>query len=451
MDSPIPAGTPAYRRLSAWSVLGLMILTHISLDLARQPVYFLIDPLQKSTGMTNVEVSILLGAAMAIPVTVMSLIGGWLSDRISRRLLLGVAMLCTGAGAIMFATAGDYAGLLLARVLLGVGAGMHVPVAMTWISDAFPGTQRGRANALFFIALSLGPAQGGIVTGFVSTLAHQGAFTAWPWLNSMEDWRAVLLVLGLPALAVAPLVLFAPDRRSSAAENQAAHGAGPSAAGTAALTAWGAWRLPALMIAGVALMVMVDTANITWMPTVLKRKFAYTDQEVGYAFGAIATIAGIAGPLIGGWVGDAASRRHGVGGRLWTSAMIAVLCTVLLFAYFSTTQWFVLGALALNGVLTVATLVMGYVGLQAVLPPEKRGLGTGAMAAGNSLIGAAGPTIVAYFSHLLGSGPHSLTLATAIVLPALSGLAALAIAMTARAHGRSHISEVAAPSAVAVH
>jgi len=446
MVTPIPV-PPAYQRASAWSVLALMILTHITLDLARQPVYFLIDPMQASLGMTTVEISILLGAAMAVPVTVMSLVGGWLSDRVSRRLLLGVSMLCCAGGAIVFATATQYEHLMAGRVLLGIGAGMHIPVAMTWISDAFPGELRGRANALFFIALSLGPAQGGIVTGFVSTLAQQGELTQLPWIGGLESWRLTLLVLALPALLVAPLVLFAPDRRILAGGKPAPHGRdGVQAIGA---LRWAEWRLPALMIAGVGLMVMVDTANITWMPTVLKRKFDYDEQQVGYAFGAIATIAGIAGPLVGGWVGDAVSRRHGVGGRLWASAVIAVLCTVLLFAYFSTTQWFVLGALALNGVLTVATLVMGYVGLQAVLPPERRGLGTGAMAAGNSLIGATGPTVVAYFSHLIGSGPHALTLATAIVCPALSALAAVAIAMTARAHGRSHPASTPMPSAAA--
>lgn len=426
-------GTALYTGREAARVLALMICITVALDFARQPVYFLIDPIRATFGMTDVQSSMLLGAAFALPLTVMSLVGGWLSDRGARRWLVAGSMLCQAAGVCLFALAERYPALVAGRMLVGLGAGIVVPVAMTWISDAYPEERRGKANGLYFIILSLGPAYGGAMTGTVEKWMEpaMAAGAAAPgWLQGLEPWRVTMCLLALPSLLFIPTVLLLQDRRR---ERQAG-----GQAGLPASQEGRSWRLAALMIVGVALMVMVDTANITWMPTVLKRKFGWDAQQVGFAFGLIAAVAGVAGPMIGGWMGDKVYQRHGADGRLWLSAVTAALCSVLLFAYFSNDIAVLMAALAANGVLTVAVLVMGYLGLQAVLPADRRGFGTGMMAAANSLVGAAGPTVVALVSDRLGAAGGGLGTASALVLPALSLVAAGAMAASAWAAARAH-------------
>ena len=423
---------PGYTMNQGRAVLMLMICITVALDFARQPIYFLIDPVRATFGMSDVESSILLGAAFALPLTVMSLIGGWLSDRGSRRWLVGAAMVCWAAGAALFALSGAYAGLVAGRVLVGLGAGIVVPVAMTWISDAFTEDKRGKANGLYFIILSVGPAYSGAITGTIQKYAESGVGNYVGLLKDLEPWRLTLFVLAIPTLIFIPLVFFLKDLRQSAMSQSA--GDPDSASDNTASTH--SWNMAALMIFGIALMVMVDTANITWMPTVLKRKFGWDAQQVGYAFGAVATAAGVLGPLVGGWMGDKVYARHGVAGRLWLSAVSAGLCSLLLFAYFSDSQAVLIVALALNGVLTVAVLVMGYVGLQAILPSHRRGFGTGLMAAANSLVGAAGPTLVALVAERMDGSGAALGTATAVVCPALALVATGAMAASARAVGR---------------
>lgn len=424
------AAPAAYRVAEGRAVLVAMICITVALDFARQPIYFLMEPIRLSFGLDDVQSSMLLGAAFSLPLTVMSLAGGWLCDRGMRHLLVLGAMLCWTAGVLVFALSSAYPALILGRALVGLGAGILVPVAMTWISDAFPEERRGKANGAFFIILSVGPAYGGAVTGSVQKYAEGGALASGAMLGALEPWRLTMLWLVVPTLLLLPLLYLLKDRRSGRDVP-----AGKPEAGRANDSAVQSWGLAALLIAGTALMGMVDTANITWMPTVLKRKFGWDAQQVGFAFGIVALLAGVVGPMLGGWLGDRAYASHGVRGRLWLSAVTACLCSVLLFAYFSDSVPLLMIALTLNGVLTIAVLVMGYVGLQAVLPPGRRGLGIGIMAAANSLVGAIGPTLVAMLSEQLGGG-KSLATATALICPAVSLLAAGAMAASAYAMDR---------------
>lgn len=414
----------AYTSAQGRAVLLAMICITVALDFARQPIYFLMEPIRETFGLDDVQSSMLLGMAFALPLTVMSLAGGWLSDHGRRRILVAASMVCWSAGALLFAASSAYPALLLGRALVGFGAGIVLPVAMTWISDAFPEERRGKANGAYFIILSVGPAYSGAVTGTVQKYAESGLLPVF----GLEPWRATMACLVLPSLLLLPALLWLKDSRTARAATAEADKAQPA-------STMYSWELSILLIVGTALMVMVDTANITWMPTVLKRKFGWDAQQVGFAFGIIATVAGVVGPMLGGWLGDRAYASHGVRGRLWLSAITSCMCAVLLFCYFSDSPAVLIVALALNGLLTVAVLVMGYVGLQAVLPPGRRGFGTGIMAAANSLVGAVGPTLVAMLSEHLGGG-KGLGIATALVCPALSLVAAGAMAASGYAANR---------------
>ncbi|MES2260241.1 MAG: MFS transporter [Pseudomonadota bacterium] len=205
---------PGYTTGQARAVLVLMICITAALDFARQPIYFLIDPVRATFGMDDVQSSMLLGGAFALPLTVMSLVGGWLSDRGPRRMLVVSAMVCWTAGACLFATASGYAGLVAGRVLVGFGAGILVPVAMTWIGDAFVEEKRGKANGLFFIILSVGPAYSGAITGTLQKYAEAGVIGG-GILSGMEPWRITLLLLALPSVIFIPAVFLLKDNRKS--------------------------------------------------------------------------------------------------------------------------------------------------------------------------------------------------------------------------------------------
>ena len=81
-----------YSRRQAFAVVTAMVLVTLGLNLATLPMNLMVDPIRKTLGISDVQISLLLGAVGVVPFVLMSLIGGWLSDRLSRRRLLSVAI-----------------------------------------------------------------------------------------------------------------------------------------------------------------------------------------------------------------------------------------------------------------------------------------------------------------------------------------------------------------------
>lgn len=423
---PLHPGSGHYSRGQAYAVLVAMVLVTVCLDLAKLPMNVMVDPIRRSLGITDVQVSLLLGAVGAVPFVTMSLVGGWLSDRLSRRLLLSVAVVVWTLGAALCATAGSFEMLVLGRVVLFAGAGIKLPVAMTWVNDAFPPQQRGRAVGAFFVVLGAGPSLAIMLAGTVQRAAEGGAFAWGTAALGAEPWRATTLLLALPGLLAVPLILSLRSHRHHAAERPAGGPAPTTAVATMPL------GLIATLVAVAALIVMVDSASLAWMPTVFRRSFGYDAQQAGFAFGVITMVAGGLGPLIGGWLGDALYRRHGLVGRIWLAAAACLCCVPLLSVYLVLAPMGLAVALTLNGVCTVAALSITYVNAQSLLPDRGRGLGTGVISATTSIVGSAGPTLVALSSEQLLAGPMALPRAIALVGGCGSLLAALGLLACAR-------------------
>jgi MFS family permease len=147
--------------------------------------------------------------------------------------------------------------------------------------------------------------------------------------------------------------------------------------------------------------------------------------RAGLIFGTATMVAGFAGPLIGGALGDRLFNRFGPAGRVMLAAG-AALTVVPLVACFLLGQPIVLiGALVLSGICIVSALSLSYVTVQAVLPAHSRGLGTGIMSATLALIGSTGPTLVALAAGPGKEATGTLTQAVTAVAASAALLAAL--------------------------
>ena len=90
-----------------------------------------------------------------------------------------------------------FAVMLLSRVVLGLGEGMHFPMQSKFVKNWFPPLERGRANAAWVTGIMVGPAVA--MPFFTSVVAHLG------WRESF----IVLIVIGL--IPIALLYFFTAD------------------------------------------------------------------------------------------------------------------------------------------------------------------------------------------------------------------------------------------------
>ena len=79
-----------------------------------------------------------LGTAFLVSYMVSAPIFGWLADRMSRWVIIGVSVILWSAATAASGLAGTFTLLLITRLFVGVGEGGYGPAAPTIIADLFP-------------------------------------------------------------------------------------------------------------------------------------------------------------------------------------------------------------------------------------------------------------------------------------------------------------------------
>ncbi|XP_021895217.1 inositol transporter 4-like [Carica papaya] len=124
-------------------------------------------------------------------------IGGWLNDRLGRKISILIADVLFFIGAILMAIAPAPWLIIIGRIFVGLGVGMASMTSPLYISEASPARIRG----------ALVSTNGFLITGgqFLAYLINL-AFTRAP-----GTWRWMLGVAGVPALVQFLLMLFLPE------------------------------------------------------------------------------------------------------------------------------------------------------------------------------------------------------------------------------------------------
>ena len=125
-----------------------------------------------ATDVNAMAISGTLGSAFLITYMLSAPLLGWLSDRFSRWLIVGAAVILWSLATAASGLAVTFAMLFATRVLVGIGEGGYGPAAPTILADLFPLETRGRILALFCAAIPVGSALGYVLGGAVLTHFH---------------------------------------------------------------------------------------------------------------------------------------------------------------------------------------------------------------------------------------------------------------------------------------
>ena len=131
----------------------------------------------------------LLGVAFFVTYMVSAPILGLLADRISRWLIIGVAVTLWSLASGGSGLAATFSILFMTRIFVGIGEGGYGPAAPTILSDLFPIERRGRIMAIFCAAIPVGSALGYVIGGLV------GAHLGWRWAFYLVTPPGLLLGL----------------------------------------------------------------------------------------------------------------------------------------------------------------------------------------------------------------------------------------------------------------
>jgi MFS family permease len=393
------AGAGEARSARALPTLLLLAVTLVS-GAATRGVFSTVQEYAKAELLlSDLQLSLVQGLAVSIPVAAIAIPLGRLTDRANRmRLLIALAAVWT-AGGFLTAFADGFATLFAARMLTGVGAMCVLPVAISIAADLCAPEARGRS----LLILSLGQMAGGASAFALGGWAFGALAGGAPFLpDGMSAWRGAHLVFAVAtALLILPLfALREPARREI---GEAASGA----LSPALRELWDRRAFLAPLFLGQLSVVMADTAAGVWATPVLSRVFHQQPAQFAGWMGGVVLVSGVLGAVIGGFGGDAGQRSGRRGGVLIAAVVAsAVAIPAALFPLAPSIPLFAvaLGVLLLGG--AIAGLVTA-TAISVLVPNEIRGVCLGAFVVVGAVLGlGVAPTLVTLISDAMGGEAH---------------------------------------------
>ncbi|RYF93823.1 MAG: MFS transporter [Caulobacteraceae bacterium] len=425
VDGPAPVAAPGAQRF--WFAILLLAIA-IGAGGAMRIVFSpLAEAAKLDMGLTDSQLGLVQGIAVALPIALLSIPLGWMTDHTRRvRILLAMVVLWT-AGTLMTGFVDGFWMLFAARTLAGLGAGCALPVCISLAADLCAPEKRGRA----MMYISLGNVAGAAVAFGVGG-GLLGAFTrSDPAIAGLAPWREVHLVFGLfsAALILPMLLLREPVRREVSTAG--------SAIGPAARALWARRRFLGPLFVGQISVVMADSAAGVWAAPVLIRHYHQSPEQFSAIMGLILLTCGVAGAAIGGFVADWGQKRPMRGGVMIGAVVASAIgIPAALFPIMPSLAGF-FPAIALLLLCGTVTGLVAAVAITVLVPNEFRGLCLGAFMVIGALFGLGlAPQLVTEGSRLLGGEGH-LNQALAITGVAASILSFIAFWLSMRAAPRS--------------
>lgn len=408
-----PYPSPAY----SWYVVSVLMLAYVFAFLDRQILALLVDPIKKDIGLSDFQMSLLLGPAFAFFYVTLGIPIGRLADRRSRRTIIGIGIAVWSVMTAACGLAKSFTHLLMARIGVGVGEATLQPCATSLLSDYFPREKRGRAISVYSMGLGIGAGLALVVGGQAIAAVSGGPAYTLPLLGSVSGWQIVFLIVGLPGLLIAALMLTVrePYRRDRINLGDGQAEQIPIRDVIAFLVS--RWRTYGGHFLGLSIMGIIGNAYLAWIPTVFIRTWGWGIAEISLYYGLVVSVGGIIGVNLGGWLGDRMYQRGIKDGHMRVvlyGTIMLVIAAVLVPLMPS--PWLGLLLLIPHAIGSGIPTACGPAALMMITPNQMRGQVSAVYWFVISILGLMiGPTAVALASETIFDGPQDIRYGLSLV------------------------------------
>ena len=420
---------PYPRSGRAWYMVALLTLAYFISYIDRTVIGLLVEPMKADLDLTDGQMGLLLGLAFGIFYATMGLPLGWLADRTRRVSIVSCAIALWSAATAFCGLASNYLQLFLLRMSVGVGEAALSPCTMSMIADSFPKEKRGKAIAVYSMALSLGTATAYYAIGALLAALRGVEILNWPLVGAIRPWQAVFIIVGLPGLllALAMLTVREPVRRdvkqgaSSAPWHMFRH-------------LFSNWKTYLTFVLPFCLMTTIAYTHF-WLPAMFSRTWGMDTPEFAQIKAVVTLLCAPATVFAAGALSDYLVRR----GRDNAPLLIAVAgmflfapTTIFIGLMPGAVSAFVALGISLVGIAT--TTSTGLTALLMITPPQFRGQISAVYYMAISITGLTlGPSTVGWLSDWFngGTGFEALDAVLESILPGVTGANSLALAFSA--------------------
>ncbi|MEQ1439740.1 MFS transporter [Fontimonas sp. SYSU GA230001] len=406
-QTPAAPGGEAY----AWFVVAILMIAYVFSFVDRQILNLLVGPIRRDLGISDTQMSLLMGFSFAIFYTILGIPLGRLADSKSRRGLIAAGVVVWSVMTALCGTAKHYGQLFLYRVGVGVGEAALSPAAFSMIADYFPPQRRATAISVYSMGIFLGAGLAFLVGGLVIRFAAAQGAVVLPVVGEIRPWQLVFLILGGAGVlfSFAFLLVREPPR----------HGAAATVAPFGEVFAY-LWRNRRTVLChnlGFAMLAFCSYGTGAWIPSFFVRTHGWDAGQVGIVYGLIVMVFGSAGIVFGGRLTDRWLLRGRDDAALRVGICASVICMLSGAAYLLAPSG-TLAAIAMSPAAFALGMPFGAApaAIQEIVPNRMRGQTSAVYLFIVNLIGLGlGPTAVALFTDYVFRDDHALRWSLLIV------------------------------------
>jgi MFS family permease len=369
-------------------VLGFAFLLAVVTYLDRVCISAAAPYIMDDLGLSVLQMSVVF-SAFTLSYSLFEIPSGWLGDVKGPRRVLTRIVLWWSAFTMLTAAARGFQSLVAIRFLFGAGEAGAFPNIARSFSRWFPARERGRANGVMF----LGSRMGGMLSAPIALM-----------IVARWGWRTSFVIFGLLGIVWAA-AWFAwyrdrPEEHPAVGGEELAWIQQDGSASDGRAPTGTPWRalLRSRNLYAICAMYFAFGYGLyfyfTWLPTYLIKVLGFSLFGGGVFAALPFLLAGIA-DVVGGWLTDHLSKRHGLRvGRCHLGCAAFLSCAVLVFS--STLPIpAVAKALLLALALASADLALGACWAVPIdIAPDHAGVITGCMNTLGNLGGLLGPLVV---------------------------------------------------------
>jgi MFS family permease len=354
-------------------VLAILLLAYIFNFIDRQIIGILAVPIKAELQLSDTQLSLMGGIAFALFYSGLAIPIAWLADRKSRVNIIAISVALWSAFTALCGLAQNFWHLFLARMGVGIGEAGGVAPSYALVSDFYPKEKRARALALFSLGIPIGSALGVFFGG---------------WIATHLDWRSAFIIVGLAGLPAALLVKLG-IREPVRGGHDSIDGSASEPAPPFSVVAGRLARTPSfwLLSFGAASGSILGYGLIFWLPSFFNRSFDLELSQVGWFYGSIVLVGGMAGTWLGGWLGDRAGASNPAAYALVPALCFLVTAPIFAFGLFAPSLEIGWILFTIGQMLALAWLGPVIAAVQHIVPPNMRATASASFLFINNLIG----------------------------------------------------------------
>jgi len=301
-----PAAHPEQKEagLRTWYTVCVLSLVAMLGQIDRGVISLMVEPMKRDLGLSDTEVSLLIGFAFTFFYAILGPPISRIADRGVRKGVIAASLSVWSVGTALCGLAQNFWSFFFARAVVGGAESGSSPASLSMIADVVPRNRLPRAFAIYNsgvmggMALSL--ALGGLLLGLLADFPS----VQLPGIGEIHNWHLVFMILGIPGLLVAALLMITvpePPRR-------AGHRAGGYPLREVFGFIWANRAMHVPLLLGVLIMAMQSFGINAWGPAFYERTYGWGPALAGPWLGGVSLGSALLGLFLGArfaeWMGE---------------------------------------------------------------------------------------------------------------------------------------------------